>query len=107
MVAGNGGIAHGYWLLADGGPESNKAGPLGLLTILALGIAVYFLYRSMVRHLKKVPESFDPPAGGAKPAEGGKPAGGAKPAERASANGAAPRATGSTGADSPVEPPTA
>lgn len=48
-------------LLADGGPESNKAGPLGLLTIVLLGIAVYFLYRSMVRHLKKVPESFDEP----------------------------------------------
>ena len=46
------------------GPESNKAGPLGLLTIVLLCIAVYFLYRSMVRHMKKVPESFEeePPA---------------------------------------------
>jgi hypothetical protein len=58
-------------LLADGGPESNKAGPLGLLVIVLLGIAVYFLYRSMVRHLKKVPESFDEPAGTDKPAQNG------------------------------------
>ena len=39
--------------------ESNKAGPLGLLVVLLLGIAVYFLGKSMVRHLKKVPPSFD------------------------------------------------
>jgi hypothetical protein len=48
-------------LLADG-PEAGKSGPLGLLTIVALGVAVYFLYRSMNRHMKKVPASFDPPA---------------------------------------------
>jgi hypothetical protein len=46
--------------LADG-PEAAKAGPLGLLVILLLGIATYFLIRSMNRHLRKVPPSFDPP----------------------------------------------
>jgi hypothetical protein len=56
-------------LLADAGPESNKAGPLGLLTIVLLGVAVYFLYRSMVRHLKKVPTSFEEPTAADKPAE--------------------------------------
>jgi hypothetical protein len=74
-------------LLAEAGPESNKAGPLGLLTIVLLGVAVYFLYRSMVRHLNKVPDSFDdqPPGG------------------------VAPRASteGTNGTDRPAEPPTA
>jgi hypothetical protein len=46
--------------LADG-PEAAKAGPLGLLVILLLGVATYFLIRSMNRHLRKVPPSFDPP----------------------------------------------
>ena len=75
-------------LLADAGPESNKAGPLGLLTIVLLGIAVYFLYRSMVRHLKKVPESFDEPAG----------------TDHAASNGAGPKGGAGSPADKP-EPP--
>ena len=42
-------------------PEDvGKAGPLGLLLIVVLLIAVILLGRSMGRHLKKVPMSSDP-----------------------------------------------
>ena len=42
-------------------PEDvGKAGPLGLLLIVVLLIAVLLLGRSMGRHLKQVPRSFDP-----------------------------------------------
>lgn len=44
------------------GPEWGKAAPIGLLIILLLGVALYFLLRSFTRQLKKVPASFDPPA---------------------------------------------
>jgi hypothetical protein len=43
------------------GPEFGEASPLGLLVIILLGIAVVFLIRSMTKHLKRVPASFDPP----------------------------------------------
>jgi hypothetical protein len=42
-------------------PEDvGKAGPLGLMLIVVLLIAVLLLGRSMGRHLKRVPPSFDP-----------------------------------------------
>jgi hypothetical protein len=42
-------------------PEDvGKAGPLGLMLIVVLLIAVLLLGRSMGRHLKRVPRSFDP-----------------------------------------------
>lgn len=42
-------------------PEDvGKSGPLGLLLTLLLLIAVFFLVRSMSKHLKRVPPSFDP-----------------------------------------------
>lgn len=44
------------------GPEWGKAAPIGLLVILLLAVALYFLLRSFTRQLKKVPASFDPPA---------------------------------------------
>jgi hypothetical protein len=51
-------------LLAAAGdqlPEDvGKSGPLGLLLTVLLLIAVIFLVRSMSRHLKRVPPSFDP-----------------------------------------------
>jgi hypothetical protein len=50
-------------LLAAAGdqlPEDvGKSGPLGLLLTLLLLIAVIFLVRSMSRHLKRVPPSFE------------------------------------------------
>lgn len=44
------------------GPEWGKAGPIGLLTVVLLCVAVYFLVKSLNRQIKKVPESFDPAA---------------------------------------------
>jgi hypothetical protein len=42
-------------------PEDiGKSGPLGLLLIVVLLIAVALLVRSMAGHLKKLPRSFDP-----------------------------------------------
>jgi hypothetical protein len=42
-------------------PEDvGKSGPFGLLLIVLLLIAILLLGRSMGRHLKKVPPSFDP-----------------------------------------------
>jgi len=46
------------------GPEWGKAAPIGLLVILLLCIATFFLLRSMNRKIKAVPASFDPPAPG-------------------------------------------
>ena len=51
-------------LAAAGGqlPEDvGKSGPLGLLLTLLLLIAVVFLVRSMSRHLKRIPPSFEAP----------------------------------------------
>jgi hypothetical protein len=44
----------------DGVPPA-QAGWLGLVVILAMAVAMVFLYRSMNRQLRKVPTSFDPP----------------------------------------------
>jgi len=46
-------------LLADS--DIGKGIPIGLLVVLLLIVAVYFLYRSMNRHLRKVPPEFNPP----------------------------------------------
>ena len=48
----------------DKGDEFGKASPIGLVVILLLGIAVIFLIRSMTKHLRRIPASFDtaPPA---------------------------------------------
>ena len=39
-----------------------QAGPLGLVVILVLAVACVFLFRSMNKQLRKIPDSFDPPA---------------------------------------------
>jgi hypothetical protein len=43
------------------GPDFGKASPLGLLIVVILLLCVFALVWSMNRHLKKLPESFDPP----------------------------------------------
>lgn len=48
-------------VLAD---ESKKSGPLGLVVILLLCIACYFLFKSMSRHMRRVREDFPRSAGG-------------------------------------------
>jgi hypothetical protein len=41
-------------------PEDvGKAGPTGLALLLVLALALFFLVRSMNRHLRRVPRSFD------------------------------------------------
>lgn len=42
------------------GAEWGEAAPIGLLVIVLLCVAVYFLVKSMNRNIKKVPESFAP-----------------------------------------------
>jgi hypothetical protein len=43
----------------NSGPDFGKASPFGLLVVVLLLVATLFLVRSMNRHLKKLPESFD------------------------------------------------
>jgi hypothetical protein len=48
------------WLAddSDGGGESKKSGPLGLVVIIVLCVVCYFLFKSMSKHLKRVREDF-------------------------------------------------
>ena len=49
------------WAADDQLPEDvGKSGPFGLLLLVLGLIAVGFLVRSMTRHLKRVPVSFEP-----------------------------------------------
>lgn len=43
------------------GADFGKSSPVGLLLLLLFFIAVVFLIRSMTKHLKRVPASFDEP----------------------------------------------
>jgi hypothetical protein len=40
---------------------SGTAGPLGLLVVLLIGLAVVLLIRNMNGRLRRLPPSFDPP----------------------------------------------
>ncbi|MEU6149416.1 hypothetical protein ABZ816_05390 [Actinosynnema sp. NPDC047251] len=42
--------------------DFGKSSPLGLMILVLFFIAVFFLVKSMNKHLKKLPASFDPPA---------------------------------------------
>jgi len=44
-----------------GKEEFGKSSPLGLVVLLLFLIAVALLVRSMTKHLKRIPESFDEP----------------------------------------------
>ncbi|MET0453826.1 MAG: hypothetical protein ABW137_18500 [Mycobacterium sp.] len=44
----------------DTGPDFGKASPLGLVVLVLLLIGTFALVWSMNKHLKKLPESFDP-----------------------------------------------
>jgi hypothetical protein len=43
-------------VLADS--DTGKGSPIGLFVVLLLVVAVYFLYRSMSRHVRRLPEKF-------------------------------------------------
>jgi hypothetical protein len=62
---------------ADKGEEFGKASPIGLVVILVLLIATVFLVRSMSKHIRRVPASFDPPAADTPPADAPSPGAGA------------------------------
>ncbi|MEO6957417.1 MAG: hypothetical protein ABI137_11805 [Antricoccus sp.] len=52
-------------VLAAGLPaDTDKAAPLGLFMILALIVVSIFLGRSMIKHIRKVPKSWDGAASG-------------------------------------------
>lgn len=53
------------------GPDFGKASPIGLLVVVLLLICMFFLLRSMNRHLKKVPDRFDHQADEGGPEETG------------------------------------
>ena len=44
----------------DSGPDFGKASPVGLVVVVILMICTFALVWSMNRHLKRLPESFDP-----------------------------------------------
>ncbi|MGN6474529.1 MAG: hypothetical protein ACTHK4_12910 [Mycobacteriales bacterium] len=52
--------AVGERVLASG-DSAFGAGFLAFLIVLALAVGSFFLFRSISRHLRKVPSSFDPP----------------------------------------------
>lgn len=51
------------------GEDFGKSSPVGLLVLLLFFIAVAFLVRSMTKHLKRVPASFDEPEPSSEAAE--------------------------------------
>ena len=54
-------MSENFAVLAEQAPEDvGKSGPLGLLLIVLLLIATALLVKSMSRHLKRLPRSFDP-----------------------------------------------
>ena len=53
--------AAGTRVLASG-DSSLGAGFIGFVVVVVLAIACYFLFRSMTRHLRNVPATFDAPA---------------------------------------------
>jgi hypothetical protein len=46
------------------GEDFGKSSPLGFLVLIVFLVAVVFLARSMTKHLKRVPASFDEPSDG-------------------------------------------
>ncbi|BDH56126.1 hypothetical protein [Tsukamurella sp. PLM1] len=64
------------------GPEFGKSGPLGLAVIVALLAVTFFLIRSMNKHVKNLPESFDDEAPGEGDEAGGTDRDGIDPALR-------------------------
>jgi hypothetical protein len=50
------------------GEEFGKASPVALVVIVLLALATIVLIRSMAKHIKRVPASFDPPAESDSPA---------------------------------------
>lgn len=56
-------------LLLAAASEDREASPIALVVILFLVVALVLLIRSMNKHLRRVPASFDRPEATAPPAE--------------------------------------
>ncbi|WIY05810.1 hypothetical protein QRX60_18925 [Amycolatopsis mongoliensis] len=70
------------------GEDFGKSSPVGFLVLILFLIAVAFLVRSMTKHLKRVPASFDePPAEEGKAEEPAAEAGAPAEPEKKPANG--------------------
>ncbi len=82
-------------VLADS--DTGKGSPIGLFVVLLLIVAVYFLYRSMSGHIRRLPEQF--PESDKRSAE----AGGSGKAAEAGGSGKAETAGG--GGGEPVDGP--
>lgn len=79
------------------GDEFGKASPVGLVVIVLLLLATVLLVRSMTKHLRKVPASFDGPTG---------PAAESPAPEAGQGAGTAPGiATGTRSGDDPADGP--
>ncbi|HZZ49469.1 MAG TPA: hypothetical protein VFE65_21495 [Pseudonocardia sp.] len=86
------------------GPEFGGSSPIGLVVTLCLLVALIFLIRSMNKHLRKVPKSFDEPEGQADPqSEPGEERSASEPAEGRHATPAVERSASVT--DTEVETP--
>jgi hypothetical protein len=69
------------------GEDFGKSSPVGFLLLLIFLIAVAFLVRSMTKHLKRVPESFDSEeSAGTEETAGDEPESGEKPETKAIAD---------------------
>src|SRR5689334_22656867 len=86
---------------ADRGEEFGKTSPIALVVIIVLGLATALLIRSMTKHLRKVPASFDPPEG----TEGPTDAGAASRADAAPDGGDRRTLPGRAGGDRTEGPP--
>ncbi len=51
------------------GEDFGKSSPVGLVLLIVFFIAVFFLVKSMNKHIKGLPASFDEPAPEEKPSE--------------------------------------
>lgn len=95
--------------LAD--DDTDKGSPIGLLVVLLLLVAVYFLYRSMSRHMKRIPTSFDPVRAGDNTVTGddavtgGGPSGGGGPRDDGSAEAGSAEAGSGSSAPGGVDRP--
>jgi hypothetical protein len=69
------------------GEDFGKSSPVGLVLLIVFFIAVFFLVKSMNKHLKRVPASFDEPAAPASSAASS--ASSAEPAAEASVEASA------------------
>lgn len=48
-------------LLVASDADKGKAAPFALFLVLAIGVGIFFLGRSMLKHLRRVPDSFERP----------------------------------------------